>query len=62
MFERFFKVNNNGTTDGKGLGLAIAKNIVDAHKGSLRTDSIEGKGSVFTFTLPLACPLIPLAN
>ena len=37
---------------GYGLGLAVAKFIVEAHKGELRVESEVGKGSTFSFTLP----------
>ncbi|MFQ5436561.1 MAG: ATP-binding protein, partial [Anaerolineae bacterium] len=56
IFERFYKSDRARTRDkgGTGLGLAIARHIVQAHDGRLHAKSKEGKGSVFTFTLPTA--------
>jgi NtrC-family two-component system sensor histidine kinase KinB len=55
IFERFFRVPQREGPAGAGLGLAIAKEIVDAHDGSirLRSDS-RGSGSTFEFTLKSA--------
>jgi len=56
VFERFYRVeqDHNGTkTSGRGLGLAIAKYIIEAHGGTLSVDSVVGQGSTFSFTLPL---------
>lgn len=39
---------------GLGLGLSICKQLIEMHGGTLKASSIQGKGSVFTFTLPLA--------
>ncbi len=53
IFERFYKADKARTTQGTGLGLAIVKHIVQAHGGNVRAESEEGKGSTFSFTLPI---------
>lgn len=55
IFDRFYRVNSDRSrqTGGAGLGLAIAKAIVLAHKGSLDVQSELCKGSIFTVLLPL---------
>jgi two-component system sensor histidine kinase BaeS len=54
VFERFFRVDSSRSraTGGSGIGLSIAKAIVDAHGGTLRATSAPGKGSEFRITLP----------
>ena len=56
LFERFHRARNVSSRyyGGLGLGLYIARAIVEAHKGSIRVTSEEGRGSVFAVTLPLA--------
>jgi NtrC-family two-component system sensor histidine kinase KinB len=53
IFEPFIRVPN-AQLGGSGLGLTISKRIVDAHGGRLTVQSQAGRGSTFTFTLPIA--------
>ncbi len=53
IFEPFFSApTRQGNDSGVGLGLSIAKEIVDLHHGFITVESKEGEGSVFTITLP----------
>jgi signal transduction histidine kinase len=56
LFERFYRVDTARSRDdgGTGIGLAIARSVVEAHGGHLEARSVLGKGSVFTFDLPVA--------
>jgi signal transduction histidine kinase len=51
IFEDFVRVDPN--TSGMGLGLAIAKRLVQAHRGKIWVDSMQERGSTFTFLLPI---------
>jgi two-component system phosphate regulon sensor histidine kinase PhoR len=53
VFERFYKADKARTKGGSGLGLAIAKHTIQAHGGNIWAQSEEGKGSTFSFSLPL---------
>ena len=46
---------------GMGLGLSIAKNMIEMHGGRIWVESVEGKGSRFTFLLPVGAPAPPSA-
>ena len=53
IFEKFYRGCNQRTTiQGTGMGLAIAKAIVELHGGKIGVTSQQGRGSVFSFSLP----------
>ncbi|MCC7261822.1 MAG: HAMP domain-containing histidine kinase, partial [Candidatus Latescibacteria bacterium] len=54
IFDKFVQIQGPDHHQGAGLGLAICKEIVRAHRGTIWVDSAQGTGSTFTFTLPLA--------
>lgn len=55
IFERFYRVekSRNKKEGGTGLGLAIVKHILEGHKSKISVSSTVGKGSIFSFTLPM---------
>jgi len=58
IFERFYKADKarkreSSGAGGTGLGLAIVRNLVEAHGGKIRATSELGKGTTFTFTIPV---------
>lgn len=59
LFNKFFRATNarRARPDGTGVGLFLAKKVIDEHKGQIIFESKEGKGSTFGFRLPL-----PLKN
>lgn len=55
IFDKFRQVSSTtrGVREGTGLGLAIVKRLVEMHGGSIHVESAPGKGSRFSFTIPL---------
>ncbi|AYB35190.1 tetratricopeptide repeat protein [Chryseolinea soli] len=55
IFDRFYRVDDSQTrsTEGTGIGLALAKELAEVHRGTLQLTSEEGSGSTFVLTLPV---------
>ncbi|HUX35664.1 MAG TPA: PAS domain-containing sensor histidine kinase [Candidatus Paceibacterota bacterium] len=61
LFTKFFRAENavKSQTEGTGLGLYIAKNIIEGHGGEVRVESELGRGTTFFVTLPTDQSLVP---
>ena len=53
IFNKYYQAENRGNVAGTGLGLYICQNIIKAHGGRIWAESVEGKGSTFSFSLPI---------
>jgi signal transduction histidine kinase len=62
LFERFYRVDHGRAREegGTGIGLAIARSVVEAHGGTIAAESEPGRGSVFRFDLPMARDAAPV--
>ena len=58
VFNRYYRARTSATADikGVGLGLYIARQLVEAMGGTIRCSGARGEGSTFEFTLPIAAP------
>jgi len=54
LFERYYRVNNNNTVSGFGIGLYLSAEIIERHQGKIWAESELSKGSTFYFSLPLS--------
>lgn len=61
IFDRFYQVDASQTRayEGSGLGLALSKELIELHHGTIAVQSIEGKKTTFTLTLPIDIKHLP---
>ena len=53
IFDKYYQVGQQARTKGAGLGLAIAREVIEAHGGSISVESQRGRGTTFTMEIPL---------
>lgn len=53
VFEKFYQGDSSRSSQGNGLGLALAKRIIDLHHGEITVSSKENKGTTFVVSLPI---------
>ena len=62
VFDRFYKADKSHTGSGSGLGLSIAREILQQMGENITVTSEKGRGSTFSFTLPLAVSVPAVKN
>lgn len=60
IWERLYRGDMSRSTSGLGIGLSVVRAIISMHEGKIEVESTEGKGSVFTVTLPLCNEVVRL--
>ena len=53
MFRAFYQADASRSNQGSGLGLAMVQEIAQLHHGYMKVESVQGKGSCFTFCVPM---------
>jgi len=56
LFDRFYQIQKSEMQPGSGVGLSLAKELIELHGGQIQVESMVGKGSKFSVTVPLAAP------
>ena len=54
IFNRYYRAEKTRSLEGLGVGLFLCRQIIEAHNGRTWVESVEGKGSTFYFSLPIA--------
>jgi signal transduction histidine kinase len=54
IFDPFYRGSNSRREDGRGFGLSVVKSVADSFGWTVAVESEEGRGSVFTVTIPLS--------
>lgn len=54
IFDKFFRISSPLQVSGTGLGLSICKGIIESHGGTIWAENYQGRGTMITFTLPMA--------
>ena len=62
IFDWFYQGQASTSSPGSGIGLALAKELVHLHQGTLSVNSEPGRGSVFELSLPLTQPVLPIVD
>ena len=60
IFERFTRLDEDRSVEGTGIGLALVRELAEAHEGDIEVESVIGEGTTFTLVLPLTAAATPV--